>query len=77
MVAVASDQKPPIDSPSRARAAISRAKLGARAIMTSDSSISRVMLSRTWRVSKRPAIGAINRLDSTANRPDTEMAWPA
>lgn len=48
-VAVESDQKPPMARPSRARAVISRVKLGARAISTSDSSISTVMAISTRR----------------------------
>ena len=77
IVAVASDQNPPIVMPSSARAAMSIAKFCASAIRTSEASMSPVSTMSTWRRSKRPAMVAMNRLVTTANSPEIEIAWPA
>ena len=76
-VADESDQRPPIVTPSRARATIRKAKLGAGATSTSDAPMQAVSATSTWRRSKRLAMVAISRLVTTANRPEMEIACPA
>src|SRR6266702_1449842 len=76
-VAVASDQKPPITMPSRARAIINTRKFGAIAIRTNEDSMRPVIPISTLRRSNRPAIVAMSKLVSTTKRPEIEIAWPA
>src|SRR4051812_18310437 len=76
-VAVARAQNPPMTTPRRALAAMRTAKFGAMAMSTSEASITPVRPTRTYRLSKRAANVAMNRLVATAKRPETEIACPA
>ncbi len=74
MTAVARAQKPPTQTPSRARPIISTAKLGAAATRIRDSSIRAVMATRTHLRFSRPAVVVTSMLAPIANRPLKEMA---
>jgi len=76
-VAVDIDQKPPMTTPRSARPTIRTEKFGARATMTPETSISPVSESRRLRRSTRLVADAMTRLVTTANTPETEIAWPA
>jgi hypothetical protein len=51
--------------------------LGAKAATVPDTIIRKVMAASSSLRSSRPASGAMNRLVTRANAPDTEIAWPA
>jgi hypothetical protein len=76
-VAADIDQKPPMTTPSRARPAMSIAKLGANATKRPDANMRAVNESSRVRRSMPRVIVEMERLVSTANRPDTEIACPA
>ena len=76
-VAADIDQKPPMTTPRSARPAIKATVLGANATIRPDSIIRRVRSNRTILRSIPRVAEEIVRLVSTANRPDTAIAWPA
>lgn len=73
-VAADIDQNPPITMPTNARPPRNTAALGAKATARPETSISTVSPSRSARRSSRGVAGAMNRLVSTANTPETAMA---
>jgi hypothetical protein len=76
-VAADMDQNPPMTMPTSARPPRNTAALGAKATASPETSISTVRPSRRTRRSSRGVAGAMNRLVSTANRPETAIACPA
>ncbi len=76
MTAVAKAQKPPMQTPSRARPTIRTPKFGAAATSAWDISINPVSPTKTHFRLSLPATVVIAMLATTANRPLIEIAWP-
>src|SRR6187399_3270815 len=71
------DQKPPIATPMSARPVMNTATLGAKATVVPETSIRAVSESMTGFRSSRPESDEMNKLVTSANAPDIEIACPA